>query len=46
MQALRTHGRTQTSPPLELGQAAWREWRVEADAASPGFAAVWPCWSK
>jgi len=30
-------GQTQRSPALELGQAAWREWRVEADAASPGF---------
>ena len=29
----------QHSPALELGQAAWREWRVEADAASPGFSA-------
>lgn len=29
---------TQRSPAIELGQAAWREWRVEADAASPGFA--------
>lgn len=28
---------TQHNPPLELGQAAWREWRVEADAATPGF---------
>ena len=37
--SLTQDGRTQTSPPLELGQAAWREWRVEADAASPGFAA-------
>ncbi|MFT3778551.1 MAG: DUF3999 domain-containing protein [Ottowia sp.] len=37
--SLAQDGRTQHSPPLELGPAAWREWRVEADAASPGFAA-------
>ncbi len=28
---------TQHNPPLDLGQAAWREWRVEADVATPGF---------
>jgi hypothetical protein len=32
-------GQTRRSPPLELDQAAWREWRVEADPASPGFTA-------
>lgn len=31
-------GQTQHNAPLELGQAAWREWRVEADPTSPGFA--------
>ncbi|MCL1961441.1 MAG: DUF3999 domain-containing protein [Desulfovibrionaceae bacterium] len=36
--SLTQNGQTQHSPPLELGQAAWREWRVEADAASHGFA--------
>jgi hypothetical protein len=35
--SLNQDGRMMYSPPLELGQAAWREWRVEADAASPGF---------
>lgn len=30
-------GQAQHSPPLELGRAAWRDWRVEADAATPGF---------
>jgi hypothetical protein len=38
--SLTQDGRTQHSPALELGQAAWREWRIEADAASPGFAAA------
>ena len=37
--SLTQDGQTQHSPALELGQAAWREWRVEADAASPGFTA-------
>ena len=38
-------GRTQHSPALELAQTrgqtggAWREWRIEADASSPGFPA-------
>ena len=32
-------GQTRRSPALELNQAAWREWRVEADPASPGFTA-------
>jgi hypothetical protein len=35
---LTQNGQTQRSPALELGQAAWREWRVEADSSSPGFA--------
>lgn len=35
--SLTQDGQTRRSPALELGQAAWREWRVEADAASPGF---------
>ena len=30
-------GQAQVNPPLELGQGAWREWRVEADPATPGF---------
>jgi len=33
-------GKTQHSPTLELGQAAWREWRIEAEASSPGFPAM------
>lgn len=28
----------QRSPAIELGQATWQEWRVEADSSSPGFA--------
>ncbi|MDO5652803.1 MAG: DUF3999 family protein [Brachymonas sp.] len=36
--ALTQDGQVHRSPMLELGQAAWREWRIEADAASPGFA--------
>ena len=31
-------GQAQHSPPMELGSASWREWRVEADAGSAGFA--------
>lgn len=31
-------GQEQRSPPLELGpHGAWRDWRLEADAATPGF---------
>ncbi|MDR2188219.1 MAG: DUF3999 domain-containing protein [Azonexus sp.] len=30
-------GQNQHSPPLELREAAWREWRLEADPSSPGF---------
>ena len=31
-------GSTQSSPPITWGDArAWREWRLEADASSPGF---------
>ena len=31
-------GRTQHNPTLELGQSGvWREWRLEAEASSPGF---------
>jgi len=37
--SLTQNGQTQRSPALELGQAAWREWRIEADPSSPGFAA-------
>ena len=33
-------GQTQYNAPLELGQATWREWRVEADPTSPGFTAA------
>jgi hypothetical protein len=36
--SLAQDGALRHSPAIELGQAAWREWRVEADAASPGFA--------
>lgn len=32
-------GQAQFNPPLELGNAAWREWRLEADTATPGFTA-------
>lgn len=35
--SLAQDGGTQRSPAIELGQASWREWRVEADAGSPGF---------
>ncbi|MDR0274353.1 MAG: DUF3999 domain-containing protein [Burkholderiaceae bacterium] len=37
--SLAQNGQTQRSPALELGQAAWREWRMEAGPASPGFTA-------
>jgi hypothetical protein len=30
-------GQSQHNPPLELGHAAWREWRIEAEPSSPGF---------
>lgn len=30
-------GQAQYSPPLELRQGAWRDWRIEADPATPGF---------
>jgi hypothetical protein len=35
--SLTRDGQVQRSPALELNQAAWREWRVEADGSSPGF---------
>lgn len=42
--SLMQNGQTQHSPTLELGQTAnrgaWREWRVEAEASSPGFPAA------
>jgi hypothetical protein len=42
--SLTQDGRTQRNPALELGppgaRQSWREWRVEADPSSPGFAAT------
>ncbi|MCL2524258.1 MAG: DUF3999 domain-containing protein [Betaproteobacteria bacterium] len=35
--SLTQDGQMRHSPALELGQAAWREWRVVADDSSPGF---------
>ncbi|RRD56600.1 DUF3999 family protein [Comamonadaceae bacterium OH2545_COT-014] len=34
---LTERGQVRHSPPVELGQASWRQWRIEAEAAAPGW---------
>ena len=35
--ALQHEGQLRRNPPLELGAASWREWRIEADARGGAF---------